>query len=270
MLQLDRRVVAKAGMDLGGLDHRARREFDVAVLDMMLPGMTGLDLLAKIKEGPTDCEVVMLTGQATVETAVAAMKAGAYDSLLFHRVVQGFMVQGGDPQSRRAGEGVILGGGGPDQTLPTEIVPGLIHKKGALAAARTWPYAELDTLTAFLRTAVLPHAIDAADRLYPNGVAAPFTQLRAEHAHIYALTELLEHADATPCTLSELRRLVDGLEHHMIEEQAVLAALPATLNDAPCMPDPDPGAQQQDPSPQERLLPSAHRRHHLAAVGLRR
>jgi DNA-binding NtrC family response regulator len=61
------------------LDMLSRREFDVAVLDMMLPGMTGLDLLAKIKEGPTDCEVVMLTGQATVETAVAAMKAGAYD-----------------------------------------------------------------------------------------------------------------------------------------------------------------------------------------------
>jgi DNA-binding NtrC family response regulator len=61
------------------IDLLAHREFDVAVLDMMLPGMTGLDLLAKIKSGPTDCEVVMLTGQATVETAVAAMKAGAYD-----------------------------------------------------------------------------------------------------------------------------------------------------------------------------------------------
>jgi DNA-binding NtrC family response regulator len=61
------------------LDLLSRREFDVAVLDMMLPGMTGLDLLGKIKAGPTDCEVVMLTGQATVENAVAAMKAGAFD-----------------------------------------------------------------------------------------------------------------------------------------------------------------------------------------------
>lgn len=57
---------------------------------------------------------------------------------------------------------------------------------------------------------MLPHAIDAADRLYPNGVAAPFMQLRAEHAHIDALTEQLERADATACTLPELRRLVDG------------------------------------------------------------
>jgi hypothetical protein len=117
----------------------------------------------------------------------------------------------------------------------------------ALAAARTWPYAELETLTGFLRTEVLPHAIDAADRLYPNEVAALFAQLRAEHAHIRALTEQLEHAYATTCTLPELRRLVGGLEHHMIEEQAVLAALPATLEDPSCVagPDPDPDAPEE-------------------------
>jgi hypothetical protein len=115
----------------------------------------------------------------------------------------------------------------------------------ALAAARTWPYAELDTLTGFLRTAVLPHAIEAADRLDPNGVAAPFTQLRAEHAHIDALTEQLEHADATTCTLPELQRLVDGLEHHMINEHAVFAALPATLEDTASLADPDPDAPEE-------------------------
>lgn len=60
----------------------------------------------------------------------------AYDSLLFHRVIQGFMVQGGDPESKRAGAGAALGQGGPGYTVPAEIVPGLVHKKGALAAAR--------------------------------------------------------------------------------------------------------------------------------------
>lgn len=83
----------------------------------------------------------------------------------------------------------------------------------ALAAARTWPYAELDTLTGFLRTAVLPHATDEQDRRYRDGVTARL----AQHAHIRALTELLEHADATSCTLSDLRRLVDGLERHLID-----------------------------------------------------
>ncbi|HMC97413.1 MAG TPA: peptidylprolyl isomerase [Flavobacteriales bacterium] len=64
------------------------------------------------------------------------VREGAYDSLLFHRVIPGFMVQGGDPTSKRAGAGAMLGNGGPGYTLPAEIVPGLVHKKGALAAAR--------------------------------------------------------------------------------------------------------------------------------------
>ena len=64
------------------------------------------------------------------------VREGAYDSLLFHRVVPGFMVQGGDPDSRRAGLEDMLGSGGPGYTLPAEIIPGLIHRRGALAAAR--------------------------------------------------------------------------------------------------------------------------------------
>jgi len=64
------------------------------------------------------------------------VREGAYDSLLFHRVIPGFMVQGGDPDSRRAADGTPLGNGGPGYTVPAEIVPGIIHRKGALAAAR--------------------------------------------------------------------------------------------------------------------------------------
>ena len=60
-----------------------------------------------------------------------------YDDLLFHRVIQGFMIQGGDPQSRDARAGARLGTGGPGYTIPAEFDNENIHLKGALAAART-------------------------------------------------------------------------------------------------------------------------------------
>ena len=59
-----------------------------------------------------------------------------YDGLLFHRVIQNFMIQGGDPESKNAESGEKLGGGSLDYTLPAEFVPEYYHKRGALAAAR--------------------------------------------------------------------------------------------------------------------------------------
>ena len=61
---------------------------------------------------------------------------GFYDGLLFHRVMNGFMVQGGDPESRDASPGSALGIGGPGYQVPAEFNENLIHVKGALAAAR--------------------------------------------------------------------------------------------------------------------------------------
>ncbi len=59
-----------------------------------------------------------------------------FDSLLFHRVIQGFMIQGGDPNSKKAKPGESLGNGGPGYTVDAEFIPTLFHEKGALSAAR--------------------------------------------------------------------------------------------------------------------------------------
>ena len=67
---------------------------------------------------------------------VKLVKAGYYDGTLFHRVIKDFMIQGGDPDSKGAPAGKMLGVGGPDYTLEAEIKDGLFHKRGALAAAR--------------------------------------------------------------------------------------------------------------------------------------
>ena len=67
---------------------------------------------------------------------VKLVKEGYYDGTLFHRVIRDFMIQGGDPDSKGAPAGKMLGVGGPDYTLEAEIKDGIFHKRGALAAAR--------------------------------------------------------------------------------------------------------------------------------------
>ncbi len=67
---------------------------------------------------------------------IKLVKRHFYDSLLFHRVIKNFMIQGGDPDSKRATAGGQLGNGGVGYTIPAEFRLDLYHKKGVLAAAR--------------------------------------------------------------------------------------------------------------------------------------
>ncbi len=68
---------------------------------------------------------------------VKLAKEGFFDDLLFHRVIDGFMIQGGDPDSKGAPAGQRLGMGGPGYTVPAEFVDQHVHLRGALSAART-------------------------------------------------------------------------------------------------------------------------------------
>lgn len=99
-------------------------------------------------DAPHDCTVEMETtaGNVTIQlydntpkhrdNFIKLAETGYYDGLLFHRVINGFMIQGGDPDSKGAQPGQRLGAGGPGYTVPAEINAENAHIKGALAAAR--------------------------------------------------------------------------------------------------------------------------------------
>lgn len=70
------------------------------------------------------------------ENFLKLVKEGVYNDLLFHRVIKDFMIQGGDPDSKNAEPGAILGEGDLGYRIPAEFRDSLFHKKGALAAAR--------------------------------------------------------------------------------------------------------------------------------------
>jgi cyclophilin family peptidyl-prolyl cis-trans isomerase len=63
-------------------------------------------------------------------------KEGYFDKTLFHRVIQHFVIQGGDPDSREAKPGQLLGDGGPAYTIPLEVMPEYFHKRGAVGMGR--------------------------------------------------------------------------------------------------------------------------------------
>ena len=82
--------------------------------------------------------VVKLSEKTPQTTAnfLKLVKEHFYDGLLFHRVIKGFMIQGGDPDSKNAAPGKVLGEGGLKYTVPAEFDSSLFHKKGAVAMAR--------------------------------------------------------------------------------------------------------------------------------------
>jgi peptidyl-prolyl cis-trans isomerase B (cyclophilin B) len=70
------------------------------------------------------------------ENFIKLVNEGFYNGQLFHRVINNFMIQTGDPDTKNAKAGVMYGSGGPSYTIPAEFIPEYYHKKGALAAAR--------------------------------------------------------------------------------------------------------------------------------------
>jgi cyclophilin family peptidyl-prolyl cis-trans isomerase len=99
-----------------------------------------INMANKIKIKTTEGDIIVRLYDETPlhrDNFIKLAQEGYFDGTLFHRVIKDFMIQGGDPDSKGAPTGKMLGTGGPDYTIPAEFAfPQLFHKRGALSAAR--------------------------------------------------------------------------------------------------------------------------------------
>lgn len=119
-----------------------------AVLTLLLvfPALAQKDSTLKKKDRKRDILIQTTMGDIVVRLSdstplhrdnyLRLAKLGYFDSILFHRVIKDFMIQGGDPNSKTAAKGQPLGNGGPSYRIPAEFRVSLFHKKGVIAAAR--------------------------------------------------------------------------------------------------------------------------------------
>jgi peptidyl-prolyl cis-trans isomerase B (cyclophilin B) len=104
------------------------------------------DSSVKKRDRKKDVQLITTMGNITVRLSdstplhrdnfIKLVKVGYFDSVLFHRVINHFMIQSGDPDSKTAKAGQPLGEGGPNYKIPAEFRTSLFHKKGVIAAAR--------------------------------------------------------------------------------------------------------------------------------------
>jgi cyclophilin family peptidyl-prolyl cis-trans isomerase len=124
------------------------KQFSLLLAFVLLVLTTFSQQNVKLKRKDRKRDIEMVTTEGTMilrlsdstplhrDNFLRLVKSHYFDSILFHRVIQRFMIQAGDPNSRRAAAGQPLGNGGPGYTVPAEFRPSLFHHKGVLAAAR--------------------------------------------------------------------------------------------------------------------------------------
>jgi len=150
------------------------------------------------------------------DNIIKLAKDGFYDGLLFHRIIENFMIQGGDPESKDASQGSQLGGGNLGYRIEAELHDSLFHKKGAVAAARDNNPEKASNATQFYIVQGEVFDDEELDRLEEMRLQG--RKIPAEQREVYKTLGGVPHLDQNYTVFGEV---VDGL--HLIDELASVA-----------------------------------------------
>lgn len=154
---------------------------------------------------------------------VKLVKDKFYNDLLFHRVIAQFMIQGGDPNSRNAAEGALLGNGDVGYKIPAEFRENLFHKKGALAAARDNNPEKESSGAQFYIVQGKVFTDDELDRLEAGRLAG--REIPEDQREVYKTLGGVPHLDQNYTVFGEVVRGIT-----MVDD---VAGVPTDKNDRP-------------------------------------
>ena len=143
------------------------------------------------------------------ENMLSLIEEGYYDGQLFHRVIENFMIQGGDPHSIDAERGQRLGTGGPGYTIEAEISKELYHKKGALAAARQGDGVNPEQRSSGSQFYIVKGQVFTVEQLDSMRKSGRIKSLNKEQIEIYTTVGGTPHLDGAYTVFGEV---VEGLE----------------------------------------------------------
>jgi len=143
------------------------------------------------------------------ENMLSLIEEGYYDGQLFHRVIENFMIQGGDPHSIDAERGQRLGTGGPGYTIEAEISKKLYHKKGALAAARQGDGVNPEQRSSGSQFYIVKGQVFTVEQLDSMRKSGRIKSLNKEQIEIYTTVGGTPHLDGAYTVFGEV---VEGLE----------------------------------------------------------
>lgn len=187
-----------------------------------------LTLMAKSPKASTRVMLETSVGKIVVElydetpihrdNFLKLVNSGFYDGLLFHRVIKDFMIQGGDPDSKDAPKGKLLGNGDLDYRLPSEIhIPDCFHKRGALAMAREGDdvnperYSSASQFYIVWGKTCTSHALDKAQTMIDKATDGE-VEIDKDMAQVYKTVGGTPHLDGQYTVFGEVMEGLDVVE----------------------------------------------------------